>query len=37
MSSVAARTSRAPRFSLRRNGQTPQTVLRNAFLVTFII
>jgi branched-chain amino acid transport system permease protein len=28
---------RAGLFALRRNGQTPQTVLRNAFLVTFII
>jgi branched-chain amino acid transport system permease protein len=25
------------RFTLRRNGQTPQSVVRNAFLVTFII
>ncbi|HEY0581691.1 MAG TPA: branched-chain amino acid ABC transporter permease [Chloroflexota bacterium] len=29
--------STTARFGLRRNGQTPQTVFRNAFLVTFII
>src|SRR2546423_14747598 len=34
---MAATTRRASLFSLRRNGQTPATVFRNAFLVTFII
>jgi branched-chain amino acid transport system permease protein len=36
--STTTTTARTLAFSrLRRNGQTPQTVLRNAFLVTFII
>src|SRR6202171_1792813 len=30
-------SGRAAFFGLKRNGQTPGTVLRNAFLVTFII
>src|SRR6266700_3978847 len=30
-------SGRAAFFGLKHNGQTPQTVFRNAFLVTFII
>lgn len=32
-----ATTARTSGFGLKRNGQTPQSVFRNAFLVTFII
>src|SRR3954454_6368620 len=34
---MAQAASRAGFFAFKRNGQTPHTVFRNAFLVTFII
>src|SRR5919201_5917544 len=34
---TTAKAKRANVFALRRRGQTPQSVLRNSFLVTFII